>query len=64
MTQELEILCFNIEGFKNAIKTTISRPVSPQYSKTSDTIQVNVHKYLSGGQDLNTTVTNVNGALK
>ncbi len=53
-----------IEGFKNAIKTTISRPVSPQYSKTSDIIQVNVHKYLSGGQDLNTTVKNLQNALK
>ena len=53
-----------IEGFKNAIKTTISRPVTPQYSKTSDIIQVNVHKYLSGGQNLDTTVKNVNGALK
>ncbi|HYF84169.1 MAG TPA: extracellular solute-binding protein [Clostridia bacterium] len=53
-----------IEGFKNAVKTTISRPVSAQYSKTSDAIQVNVHKYLSGGQDLNTTVKAVQNALK
>jgi len=53
-----------IEGFKNAVKTTISRPVSSQYSKTSDTIQINVHKYLSGGQDLNTTVKAVQNALK
>lgn len=52
------------EGFTNAVRKTISRPVSAQYSKTSDAIQVNVHKYLSGGQDLNTTVTNVNNALK
>jgi len=51
-------------GLQNALKTTISRPVSSQYSKTSDVIQVNVHKYLSGGQDLNTTVKNVTGALK
>jgi multiple sugar transport system substrate-binding protein len=53
-----------LEGLQNALKTTISRPVSSQYSKASDSIQVNVHKYLSGGQDLNTTVTNVNNALK
>jgi multiple sugar transport system substrate-binding protein len=52
------------EGFKNAIKTTISRPVSPEYSKASDTIQINVHKYLSGGQDLNATVTAIQNALK
>jgi multiple sugar transport system substrate-binding protein len=51
-------------GLQNALKTTISRPVSAQYSKTSDVIQVNVHKYLSGGQDLNTTVNNVVKALK
>ncbi len=53
-----------LEGLQNALKTTISRPVSSQYSKASDAIQVNVHKYLSGGQDLNTTVKNVNSALK
>lgn len=52
------------EGFKNALKTTISRPVSAEYSKVSDGIMVNVHKYLSGGQDLNTTVTAVEGLLK
>jgi multiple sugar transport system substrate-binding protein len=52
------------QGFKNAVMKTISRPVSAQYSKTSDAIMVNVHKYLSGGQDLNTTVTNLNSALK
>lgn len=53
-----------LPGLQNAMKTTISRPVSSQYSKTSDAIQVNVHKYLSGGQNLNTTVTNINNALK
>ena len=53
-----------LEGLQNALKTTISRPVSSQYSKASDAIQVNVHKYLSGGQNLNTTVTNVKNALQ
>lgn len=53
-----------MEGFKNAVKTTISRPVSAQYAKATDTIQVNVHKYLSGGQDLKTTVANVQKAIK
>jgi multiple sugar transport system substrate-binding protein len=53
-----------LPGLQNALKTTISRPVSSQYSKTSDAIQVNVHKYLSGGQNINTTVTNVTNALK
>ena len=53
-----------LEGFKNAVKTTISRPVSANYAKATDTVQVNVHKFLSGGQDLNTTVTKVQNALK
>lgn len=53
-----------LPGLQNALKATISRPVTAQYSKTSDIIQVNVHKYLSGGQDLNTTVKNINNALK
>lgn len=53
-----------MEGLQNALKTTISRPVSSQYSKASDAIQVNVHKYLSGGQNLNTTINNLNNALK
>jgi len=53
-----------LQGLQNAMKTTISRPVSAQYSKTSDAIQVNVHKYLSGGQSLDVTVKNINNALK
>ncbi|HEY4554696.1 MAG TPA: extracellular solute-binding protein, partial [Bacillaceae bacterium] len=37
------------EGFKKALANTIARPVSPEYSKVSDTIQVETHKYLSSG---------------
>jgi multiple sugar transport system substrate-binding protein len=63
-----EVLAANkmlqFEGFKNAMKSTISRPVSPEYSKVSDGIQVNVHKYLSGGQDLAAAVTAIQGLLK
>ncbi len=51
-------------GFQKALSTTISRPVSAQYSKTSDTIQVNVHKYLFGGQNIDAAVTAVQDALK
>lgn len=53
-----------MEGFQKALSTTIARPVSGQYSKTSDTIQINVHKYLSGSQDIDTTVKAVQDALK
>jgi multiple sugar transport system substrate-binding protein len=39
-------------GFQKALTTTIARPVSPEYSKVSDTIQVQAHKYLSSGTGL------------
>lgn len=46
-----------LEGFKNALSNSIARPVSPEYEMVSDTIQLNVHKYLSGVQDIDSTVT-------
>ncbi|NLM13306.1 MAG: ABC transporter substrate-binding protein [Epulopiscium sp.] len=52
------------EGFKKALTSTIARPVSAEYSKLSDTIQVNVHKYLSGSQDIDTTVAAIEEVLK
>jgi multiple sugar transport system substrate-binding protein len=52
-----------MDGFKNAVKNTIPRPVSAEYSKLSDTIQVNAHKYLSGSQDIDTTVLAIQGEL-
>ncbi len=54
----------SMPGFQKAMQNTIARPVSATYSKTSDTIQLNIHKYLSGGQDIDATVTAVQGALK
>ncbi len=53
-----------MEGFQKALSTTIARPVSSQYSKASDTIQINIHKYLSGSQDIDVTEGAVQGALK
>jgi multiple sugar transport system substrate-binding protein len=52
------------EGFSKALQTTISRPVSAEYSKTSDSIQHNVHAYLSGGQDLDTTTAEIEKILE
>lgn len=51
-------------GFKKALTTTISRPVSAEYAKTSDAIQVAVHKYLSGSSDLDTATTAVENSIK
>jgi len=53
----------NMDGFKNAVANTIPRPVSAEYSALSDTIQVNAHKYLSGDQDLDATVAEIETAL-
>jgi multiple sugar transport system substrate-binding protein len=52
------------EGFKNALSNTIARPVSPEYSKVSDTIQVNAHKYLSSGEGLEEAVKAIEEATK
>lgn len=52
------------EGFKNALGSTIARPVSPEYSKVSDTIQINAHKYLSSGQGLDQAVNAIQDAIK
>jgi multiple sugar transport system substrate-binding protein len=51
-------------GFQKALTTTIARPVSPEYSKVSDTIQVNAHKYLSSGTGLDEAVKAVETAGK
>ncbi len=53
-----------MEGFQKAMASTIARPVSGAYSKVSDTIQLNVHKYLSGSQDADATAKAVQDALQ
>ncbi len=53
----------SMPGFQLALTTTIARPVSAEYSKVSDTIQQNVHKYLSGSQELAATVAAVQEAI-
>lgn len=53
----------SMEGFQNALQNTIPRPVSAEYSALSDTIQVNAHKYLSGDQDIDATVSAIEAAL-
>lgn len=51
-------------GFQKALTSTIARPVSPEYSKASDTIQVNAHKYLSSGAGLDEAVKAIEDAAK
>lgn len=51
-------------GFEKALSSTIARPVSPEYSKASDTIQVSAHKYLSSGTGIDEAVTAIQAAVK
>ena len=50
-------------NFQNALKTTIARPVSAEYSKVSDALQQAIYPYLSGSAELDATVTAVQAAL-
>ncbi|MCE5344375.1 MAG: extracellular solute-binding protein [Eubacteriales bacterium] len=50
-------------GFQNALKTTIARPVSAEYSKVSDALQQAIYPYLSGSAEIDATVTAVQAAL-
>lgn len=67
LLEDQEVIAANdmlsFEGFKKALANTIARPVSPEYSKTSDTIQVEAHKYLSSGQNLDQAVEAIQGAV-
>lgn len=53
----------SMEGFQNALATTISRPVSAHYSETSDAIMNAAHAYLSGEMELADAVSAINTAL-
>ncbi|MDO5444325.1 MAG: extracellular solute-binding protein [Eubacteriales bacterium] len=53
----------SMEGFQNALATTISRPVSSEYSKTADTIINAAHAFLSGNGDLDATAAVIEEAL-
>ncbi len=67
LLEDADVLAGNemlkMEGFKNALSTTIARPVSAEYAKTSDAIQQNAHKFLSGSQTIEDTVAAINAAL-
>ena len=52
------------EGFQNALSTTISRPVVPNYSEVSDKIQISTHEFLSGNGSLEDAVKGIKEALE
>jgi len=66
--EDAEVLASNemlsLPGFQKALATTIARPISAEYAKLSDTLQQNIHKYLSGSQDLDTTAAPIEQAMK
>ena len=53
----------SMTGFQNALATTVSRPVSSEYSKTADAIINASHAFLSGNGDLDSTAKTVEDAL-
>ena len=50
-------------GFQNALKATIARPVSAEYSKVSDALQQAIYPYLNGSAEIDATVAAVEAAL-
>lgn len=54
----------SMEGFKNALERTISRPVAADYAALSDELQQTIHKYLSGDAEIEETVESVEKTLK
>ncbi len=50
-------------GFQNALKVTIARPVSAEYSKVSDALQQAIYPFLNGGAEIDPTVAAVEAAL-
>ena len=56
-------IMLSMEGFQNALATTVSRPVSSEYGKTADTIINAAHAFLSGNAELDETATIIEGAL-
>ena len=67
MLENEEVIGANVmlsmTGFQNALATTISRPVSAEYSKTADAIINAGHAFLSGSAELDATVAAIEAAL-
>ena len=52
-----------MEGFQNALLTTIARPVSAEYARVSDEIQRATHGFLAGTVDIDAAVSSIEAAL-
>ena len=67
MLEDADVIGANVmlsmEGFQNALATTISRPVSSEYSKTADAIINATHAFLSGNGELDATAAAIETAL-
>lgn len=67
MLEDADVIGANVmltmEGFQNALATTISRPVSSEYSKTADAIINATHAFLSGNGELEATAAAIEAAL-
>lgn len=67
MLEDADVIGANVmltmEGFQNALATTISRPVSSEYSKTADAIINAAHAFLSGNGELEATAATIEAAL-
>ena len=67
MLEDADVIAANVmlsmEGFQNALATTISRPVSSEYSKTADAIINAAHAFLSGNGELDATAAAIEAAL-
>lgn len=63
LLEEQEVLDSNelltMEGFQNALESTIARPVAANYSEISNEIQVAVHRYLTSGDGLDEAVQTI-----
>jgi len=52
-----------MEGFQNALLTTIARPVSAEYARVSDEIQRATHGFLAGSVDLDAAAAAIEAVL-
>ena len=53
-----------MEGFQNALLTTIARPVAANYAEVSERIQIAAHGFLAGSLDLDAAVAEIEAALR
>lgn len=55
---------FSDKNFVNGLSAAVPRPVSPIYPKLSDIMQTEISKYLTGAQDVDITIKNMDTKMK